>query len=149
MVELRGAHVAQAQGYLTGCAVAKSLGLALPRDVERTLEQSRRRLARHLAFQRALWSLFAAPALHASLAGHDTIVCRCENVMRGAIESAVAQGATSPGEVKRRTRAGMGRCQGRYCASIVASMLPGSVHDERFGFAPRAPIKPIRIKDVA
>jgi NADPH-dependent 2,4-dienoyl-CoA reductase/sulfur reductase-like enzyme len=148
MVGLRGAYAAQAQGWLTGCAVAQSLGLALPREFERAIDRSRRRLARDLSFQRALWSLFAAPVLHASLATHDTIVCRCENVTRASIESAIAQGATSLGEVKRRTRAGMGRCQGRYCESIVATMLPGSTRDERFGFAPRAPIKPIRIKDV-
>ena len=56
------------------------------------------------------------------------------------------------GAVKRRTRAGMGRCQGRYCESIVAAMVPesqGVARDELFWFSPRAPIKPIRIKDLA
>ena len=106
---------------------------------------------RHWSFQRALWQLFAAPLMRDQLAELDTIVCRCEHVARAAIEDAVGQGATSLGEIKRRTRAGMGRCQGRYCESIVAAIVPESqvvARDEPFSFSPRAPIKPIRIKDL-
>lgn len=139
-VAFRGAHVARCQGRLTGCAVARSLGLAVP-DVSRV----ERELARHLSFQRALWDCFAAPDIR--LARQGTIVCRCENVARGAVDDAIAHGATTPGAVKRRTRAGMGRCQGRYCESIVAGMLPQG--DERSALAPRPPAKPVRIEDLA
>jgi NAD(P)H-nitrite reductase large subunit len=148
MIALRGARAAQAQGSIAGCAVARSLGLPLPVQVARTLRESTRRLARHLSFQRALWSLFAAPSSRATHAAPDTIVCRCEHVARAAVEDAATQGATSLGMIKRRTRVGMGRCQGRYCESIIAAMLPQSVRDERFAFAPRVPFKPIRIEDV-
>jgi len=147
----RGAHVARCQGVITGCAVARSLGLEIPAELSRELASARRELARHISFQRALWQAFAAPAMRTQLAQPETIVCRCENVTLETVDQAIRCGATTPGAIKRRTRAGMGRCQGRYCESIVASMLPqsaGVARDERFSFAPRAPIKPVRIKDL-
>lgn len=139
-VAFRGAHVARCQGYLTGCAVARSLGLAVPGTA-----RVERELARHLSFQRALWDCFAAPDIR--LAQRGTVVCRCENVTRGAVEDAIARGASTPGAVKRRTRAGMGRCQGRYCEALVTAMLPQA--DERSALAPRPPAKPVRIEDLA
>ncbi len=150
-VALRGAQMARCQGFVTGCAVVRSLGLAVPAPVLRELGTARRRLAQHLSFQRALWQSFAAPVMRTQLARHDTIVCRCENVTYAEVEDAIGSGATTLGAIKRRTRAGMGRCQGRYCESIVASLLPqsaGIARDELFAFAPRAPIKPVRIKDL-
>jgi len=151
VVALHGAHAARCQGFKTGCAIARSLGLGLPREVQRELDASRRRLERHLAFQRALWQVFAAPQWRAPPSDRDTIVCRCEHVSCATIRDAVDNGAVSLGAVKRRTRAGMGRCQGRYCESTIASMVPeatGVARDELFSFAPRTPVKPIRIRDV-
>jgi hypothetical protein len=61
-------------------------------------------------------------------------------------------GVQSLGAIKRLTRAGMGRCQGRYCAGIMAGMLPGRgarTKDEMDFFAPRAPFKPVPIGAVA
>lgn len=41
----------------------------------------------------------------------------------GAVEAALGSGMPTIGEVKRRTRLGMGRCQGRYCAPVMAALL--------------------------
>ena len=152
VVALAGAHAARCQGTITGYAVARSLGQPLPASMAREQRDARRALSRHLAFQRALWHLFAAPALDLQFATTETIVCRCEGVTRADIDHALASGATTSGAVKRRTRAGMGRCQGRYCAPLVTAMLPAaadSPRDELSGLAPRAPVKPIRIGDLA
>jgi len=151
-VALRGAHAAQCQGFVTGCAVARSLGLSLPLPVTQELARVRRRLRLHLAFQQSLWRLFAAPMLRNQFASADTVVCRCEGVSHATIDRALQNGATTLGAVKRRTRAGMGRCQGRYCESLIAAMLPadaGVPRDELFNLAPRVPVNPIRIKDLA
>lgn len=53
------------------------------------------------------------------------MVCRCEQVSEEAVLSSLDQGVPvrSLDAVKRRTRAGMGRCQGLYCRSRVASLL--------------------------
>ena len=51
--------------------------------------------------------------------GHGGIVCHCELVTRREIEAALAGPlpARDFGGLKRRTRAGMGRCQGFYCGA--------------------------------
>ena len=54
--------------------------------------------------------------------------------------------------LKRRTRLGMGPCQGRYCAPVAASIIErhtGRPADEFSLFAPRVPIKPMCITDLA
>ena len=50
-------------------------------------------------------------------------ICRCEEIEKGEILNAIAEGAQSVNDVKRRTRAGMGVCQGAYCVSTIATML--------------------------
>ena len=48
---------------------------------------------------------------------YGRVVCRCENISLGEIKEAVYSPlpATSVDAVKRRTRAGMGRCQSGFC----------------------------------
>ena len=55
--------------------------------------------------------------------GH--IVCRCEEISEGEIVEAIRRtpGARSLDGVKRRTRAGMGRCQGGFCGPRVMEIL--------------------------
>jgi NADPH-dependent 2,4-dienoyl-CoA reductase/sulfur reductase-like enzyme len=150
-VRLMGAQVGRYQGFVTGCAVAQSLGFAAPGSVERERSFAARQVRKHASFQAALWQLFAAPRVHYQLATADTVVCRCESVTRGAIEHALGEGADTPASLKRRTRAGMGRCQGRYCESILREILTEAgmdSGDESSSFAPRAPIIPIRISEL-
>ena len=56
---------------------------------------------------------------------YGTIVCRCENVTEGEILDAIRRtpGARSLDGVKRRTRAGMGRCQSGFCSPKVMEIL--------------------------
>jgi thioredoxin reductase len=147
---LAGARVAVEEGQIAGAAAVQALGHALSAEQARAVAEARSRLARHRAFQTALWQLFAAPQLHAELAHSDTVVCRCEEVTLGAIEAALAEDSPSIGEVKRRTRLGMGACQGRYCAPVLAAMLArqGRPLEEHAFFAPRAPAKPMTIRDL-
>ncbi len=53
------------------------------------------------------------------------IVCRCETVPEGEIVAAIHStlGAHTVESVKRRTRAGMGRCQGGFCQYRVMQIL--------------------------
>lgn len=59
--------------------------------------------------------------------GHGGIVCHCELVTRREIEAALVGPlpARDFGGLKRRTRAGMGRCQGFYCAAELATLTAG------------------------
>jgi thioredoxin reductase/bacterioferritin-associated ferredoxin len=53
----------------------------------------------------------------------DTLVCRCEEVRAGALRAAIADGAVSINDLKRRTRSGMGICQGVYCHRTMSGMI--------------------------
>ena len=56
---------------------------------------------------------------------YGNIVCRCETVTEGQICDAIHRtlGARSVDGVKRRLRAGMGRCQGGFCSPRVIEIL--------------------------
>lgn len=56
---------------------------------------------------------------------YGTIICRCERITEGEILDAIHRplGARSVDGVKRRTRAGMGRCQGGFCGPKVMEIL--------------------------
>lgn len=51
------------------------------------------------------------------------MICRCEEITEDEILDAIRAGARTLAEVKRRTRAGMGLCQGKTCQRIVARLL--------------------------
>ena len=54
---------------------------------------------------------------------YGQIICRCEQISEGEIIEAIHRGARSLDGVKRRVRAGMGRCQGGFCAPRVMEIL--------------------------
>lgn len=56
---------------------------------------------------------------------YGRIICRCETVTEGEIVNAIKRplGARSVDGVKKRTRAGMGRCQGGFCGPRVVQIL--------------------------
>ena len=56
---------------------------------------------------------------------YGRVICRCETVTEGEIVDAITRplGARSLDGVKRRTRAGMGRCQGGFCGPRVMELI--------------------------
>jgi glycerol-3-phosphate dehydrogenase len=59
--------------------------------------------------------------------GYGEIICHCEMVTQREIEAALT-GPLPAGDIgglKRRTRAGMGRCQGFYCHAKLAALTKG------------------------
>ena len=135
-----GARAAEAQGELAAAAICRDLGLKVPK-----IDQARKALDRAEKFQAALWSLFEAPPFEPAAIADEAIVCRCEEVSAGELRRHIADGHDSPAALKRACRVGMGRCQGRYCAAVVARMTTQEVGE--FGlFAPRPPAKPVPIR---
>jgi glycine/D-amino acid oxidase-like deaminating enzyme len=132
---LGGSRLALVRGRLAGLAAARDLGRDVHPDAETLAE-----LLRAERFQEALWSLFRPPA--PDLIADDTIVCRCEEVTAGRIRQEMAGGLVSIAALKRATRAGMGRCQARFCATTIARLLPDQPSAESFA-APRVPVKPV------
>lgn len=63
---------------------------------------------------------------------YGQIVCRCEGVTMGEILDAIHRplGATTLDGIKRRTRAGMGRCQAGFCTPTNMELLAEELHLE-------------------
>lgn len=135
---LGGAPAAVTEGRIAGRAATGAA--PLPED--------REALARHRAFQDALWRVYAAALPHPESAPPETHICRCEEVTKAQLDAALADDPTDIGALKRATRIGMGRCQGRYCAPAVAGIMArrqGRPLEDLSYFAPRVPIKPVDI----
>ena len=55
---------------------------------------------------------------------HEPVLtCRCYEIARSEVQSAIDRGATTVNDVKRMTRAAMGLCQGIYCVPEISEML--------------------------
>ena len=56
---------------------------------------------------------------------YGQIICRCETITEGEIVNAIHRpiGAKTMDAVKRRVRAGMGRCQSGFCGPRVMAIL--------------------------
>jgi NAD(P)H-nitrite reductase large subunit len=143
-----GADLAQVEGELAGWMAAAHAKLAA-RDgnghargaAPPDLPALRRRRARLAGFADILSDLFDPRPGLLGLADEGTILCRCEDVTAGAVDAAVAGGATTMPALKIVTRCGQGPCQGRTCERLVASRLPAP---ERF--SARAPVRPIPLE---
>ena len=149
---INGAYVATALGAIAGADVLADLGVASSDLAARAGSRARKTLRRHRRFQHHLRGLYRAEPLTTELARDATLVCRCESVTLGELREAFAGGATSAGAAKRLTRAGMGKCQGRYCSPSVLAMATGASNvppGEFSGFAPQAPIRPVAVGEVA
>ena len=146
---LGGAPAARTEGRIAGRAAA---ALAAGRGDTRVSGADRRELRRHRRFQGRLWRLHdVAPRPLLSLSQDETIVCRCEEVSLARLKRALDENPGHAGDLKRGTRLGMGRCQGRYCGPAAVRLLAGltgePVSDESH-FAPRVPIKPVRVATI-
>jgi thioredoxin reductase/bacterioferritin-associated ferredoxin len=90
----------------------------------------------------------------------DTVICRCEDVTRGEIDAAIADGASDINQLKHFTRCGMGPCQGRSCGDVAGELIAlnlvktGRAGDmdaarHRVGqWTGRTPLRPIPVADL-
>ena len=122
-----GAEVSELEGAVAGHAAASYIGL---RDVRSPSERERlsRRLQKSRVFATRLEGLYP---LHTGWTGWlepHTVFCRCEQTTWGAVQAAIAHGATTARDVRSLTRCGMGYCQGRTCGpalQLAISALTG------------------------
>lgn len=116
-----GGDVGEHEGALAGLAAAAALGAPV---AAHRLDRARRRRRRDDRFVAALAHVLEVPVGATEWATPDTIVCRCEEVTRAAVDAAITErGACDLRSIKLTTRCGMGYCQGRVCAPNVAALL--------------------------
>ena len=142
---LGGAHAAMAEAVIAGNAAARDALDSGRRALPDAVPQARADLRRHLRFQQALWSVFSV-GIRPSAPLAESLLCRCEAVAAEQVSDIIALGSGSIGAIKRQSRLGMGRCQGRYCIPEAVEQLcraQGTVPEEFSFAAPRPPIRPV------
>lgn len=81
-----------------------------------------------------------------------TYLCRCEEILDEEVIAALLAGASTVDDVKRRTRAGMGICQGIFCMPAIAALVSqatGTPIDRLASMTARPPLRPIPIEALA
>ncbi len=94
-------------------------------DTNENFNPFRERIAVKLTDENTLSMREVLPLTELPLGDEDRIVCRCEQVREGTIRKALDRGilVDSTDGVKRRTRAGMGVCQGAFCTPRVREII--------------------------
>lgn len=140
------------EGRLAGIAAARELGHLTDRQANDVGRPIRCRLRRLEGFRRALARMYpVGPGIY-ELATGETMVCRCEEVSAGDLELLLDEGVTDPNIVRAMSRAGMGRCQGRNCASQIVATIArrsGVAMDRIEPLTVRPPVQPIPISAIA
>jgi bacterioferritin-associated ferredoxin len=143
--QIRGYEAAIDEGRAAGIAACAQLGKLSSGEAHRLIQPLHRKLRRVRRFGEALDAISAPrPGILDSMPD-DTIICRCEEVKLLDIRKAVALGAGSINDIKRRTRLGMGHCQGHFCGQMINELLwkIGGEKKKREIFTPRIPVKPV------
>lgn len=144
-----GKDTALIEGQLAALGVARILGKKIsPAHVALV----RRNLRRQKRFADMLNTLFPFPPQTLDLLTDQTYICRCEGVRVADIHKMISEGATTLGILRKLTRAGMGRCQGRFCGHTLAAILSqetGQPIDQLALPTPRPPVMPIPLHGLA
>lgn len=141
---IAGADAAERAGERAALALLEDRGL--PFDTARAvvLEAELGRIGR---LRDVLESAFPFPAHWAASIDDATVLCRCEEVTAGTVREAAGRLDISEiNRLKAVSRVGMGRCQGRICASASAEVLAAAVGrpiDAVGRLRAQAPVKPI------
>ena len=103
-----------------GCYVAEIVKGILPLEANENFNGTRKGILNPNSL-----SLEERNALIREQPAYGQIICRCESISEGEILDAIHRplGAKSLDGVKRRVRAGMGRCQGGFCTPRVIDIL--------------------------
>lgn len=114
----------ESPGLTSAPAIAEEIGRLLEARAHPAHRQKYIKTRRGLHRTASMSEQEYAALVHAEPA-YGKIVCRCEQVTEGEILEAIRRplGARSLDGIKRRTRAGMGRCQGGFCSVAVMKLL--------------------------
>ncbi|MGX9417887.1 FAD-dependent oxidoreductase [Vibrio sp. WJH972] len=147
-----GGPMAAARGHLAAIDSAYKLEKINQLKRDHIAEEHRVNLNKELFIRPFLDHVFP-PNRQALVPENDeTLVCRCEEITAGQIRQAIAQGASHPAQIKARTRAGMGPCQGRMCAATISEIIADNCAIDITDVGTmrvRTPLKPLSIEQFA
>jgi len=146
-VGVRGAAPSAIAGTMAGLACAVDAQRVVKSAADSMEAILLRRYLRTESCADASCRLMQIPAARMAAIPDHTIICRCEQINRSAINSAARNGVRHMDELKTLTRLGMGACQGRMCAINAATLLGIALAD---GSQPRMltqriPLRPLAV----
>ncbi len=107
-------------------------------------------LLRNIFFQFFLWRIFDKKHTNTVSISENTVFCRCEDIRYKDVIKYKNTPNVDAGMIKRMTRVGMGRCQGRYCGVGLNEVFKDKITNDnhkQFSFAPQNPIKTVPLKN--
>lgn len=147
-----GAKHAIEEGRIAGIMAARDLGAITESEAAARAAKPMARLGRMNRFLKTLNEIYSVgPGLY-ELATPDTIVCRCEERTAAELDTMIDEGIGDLNVVRAVSRIGMGRCQGRNCASHVAAAIARRTGRRIEEIAPptaRPPVKPVSVAAIA
>ncbi|MCB2215758.1 MAG: FAD-dependent oxidoreductase [Desulfobulbaceae bacterium] len=149
---VRGYDAAETHGRLAAISVLDQFQLLKPEVAEKKKQFLKKNMVKHNILSKALDSLSRPKFEFDKLSiPSDTCICRCEEVTFAEIQDALSKGGADINDIKRRTRAGMGHCQGRFCGQSLDLVLKGmdKSYNSKELFTPRSPIRPVSFEDIA
>lgn len=141
-----GVLVARCEGTIAGLSAGASIGSISAADAERNAGPYRKKLSALRKFRHAMDRSYKIDSRLYSSISDDTIICRCEGVTAGDIRDSIRRGTVNPNDIKKRTRSGMGYCQGTSCIPAISMILMnefGVLPDALSRMTPRPPARPI------
>ena len=144
MAGIRGGEAAMLTGRIAAVSMLQQLKVL---NAEQAIERRERYLGQLAAIKRfrsGVERYTARGPAQIELPQPDTVICRCEQVTRDAIDLALAQGVQDMAGLKMRTRVSMGDCQGRMCVGYCSDRLRASTGRADVGWLrPRFPVDPV------
>jgi len=142
---IKGYSAAIEEGRVAALEACAQLGRVSRGEADRLLRPSLRKLKRFNRFGQILDVLSTPRPGIFNIISDDTVICRCEEVTMQDVIAAVADGARDVNDIKRRTRLGMGHCQGRFCGQVINELIwrLTGVRKPHEMFTPRTPAKPV------
>ncbi len=148
---IKGFQAAADEGVIAAVEAARQLGKISDQMAKERITPLQRKLLGARRIGTAMCkSARPRPGL-LKMVTSETVVCRCEEVTYGDIKSATENGARDINDLKRRTRLGMGNCQGTFCGQVANELMWKATGKawSRSGFTARQPIRPVPIGIIA
>lgn len=148
---IAGALKSLNEGDIAALSILRVLGKIGEREFSIHFKRLTKQRRHHLKFGAYLNTLYKTPNTAIHQISDETVICRCEDVTMGEIRRAIREGYHTPGGIKKATRTGMGRCQGRTCGPVlydIISAYTGKPSTEISPLSVRPPIKPVTFDSV-
>jgi thioredoxin reductase/bacterioferritin-associated ferredoxin len=144
---ISGAGKSFVEGKLAAVSILEKLGKKIRSDTD--VRELLRMQKQQLAYAAFLNQLCQVPLSAYEAIEDEVLICRCEGVSMGEIRKQITRGFVTSGSLKKATRCGMGRCQGRICQPVLFDILlalTGQPPEEIGSPSSRAPVKNVPLE---